>query len=207
MDEIDLGGEAGEERCFFAGGVTTTDDANWDVPVKGTIAGRAGGEAVADEFFFAGESEPFRAGSGSHDEGLGFHPFSVDPKADDFSVVLELLSGCELEARAEPGGLGLDIHDEVGALDAFGETGKVFDQRGGGELSTGFMAFEDEGGEVCTGGVNCGGESGAARADDDEFFHDGWNGIGDWRDGKWAVRRCVRLGCEEGEDAASSCRP
>lgn len=127
---------------------------------------------MADEFFFAGEAEPFCAGSGGHDQGFGFDPFSVDTEANGFFCVLKRLNGCELEARAEASGLRLDVHDEVGALDAFGEAGKVFDEGGGGELSTWLMAFENEWGQVCAGGVNSGSEAGATRADNDEFFHD-----------------------------------
>lgn len=126
---------------------------------------------MADEFFFAGKAEPFCAGAGRHDEGLGFNPFSVDAEADNFSVVLKLLSGCELEACAEAGGLRFDIHDEVGALDALWEPRKVFDESGGGELAAWFVAFEDEGREVGAGGVDGGGEACTTRADDDEFFH------------------------------------
>ena len=162
MDEVNLGCEAGEEGGFFAGGVAAADDADGHFAVEGAVAGGAGGESVADQFFFAGESEPFCAGAGGDDEGLGFDPFSVDAEADIFSGVLKLFDGCELEARAEAGCLRFDVHDEVGALDAFGEAGKVFDEGSGGELSTGFMAFENEWGKVCAGGVDGGGEASAA---------------------------------------------
>lgn len=162
MDEIDLGCEAGEERCFFASGVAATDDANGHISVEGTVAGGAGGESVSDEFLFSGEAEPFGTGAGGNDQGLGFDPFSVDLEADGVAGVFEGFDGSELEAGAEAGGLGFDVHDEVGSLDAFGEAWEVLDERGGGELSAGFVAFEDEGGEVCAGGVHCGGETGAA---------------------------------------------
>ncbi len=162
VDEVNLGREAGEEGGFFAGGVAAADDADGDIAVEGAVAGGAGGESVADKFFFAGEAEPLCARAGGDDKGLRFNPFSVDAEADIFSGVLKLLDGCELEACAEAGGLRFDVHDEVGALDAFGEAWKVFNEGCGRELSTGLMAFENEWGEVGAGGVHGGGEASAA---------------------------------------------
>ena len=68
---------------------------------------------------------------------------------------------------AEAGGLLLHVLDQLGALDALGPAGKVLDQRGDGELAAGLVAFEDEGLEVGAGGVDGGGESGAAGTEDD----------------------------------------
>ncbi|MEY5013392.1 MAG: hypothetical protein RLY69_1107, partial [Verrucomicrobiota bacterium] len=57
MDEKDFAGKARQEVGFFAGAVSATNNADWHVAVEGTVAGGAGGEAVADEFLFAGEAE------------------------------------------------------------------------------------------------------------------------------------------------------
>ena len=65
-------------------------------------------------------------------------------------------------------GLLLHVLDELGALDAFGPAGKVFDQGGDGELAAGLVALEDERLEVGARGVDGGGEAGAAGAEDDE---------------------------------------
>lgn len=67
----------------------------------------------------------------------------------------------------EAGGLLLHVLDEFGALDSFGPAGEVFDQGGDGELTTWLVAFEDEGFEIGAGGVDGGGESGAAGTEDD----------------------------------------
>ena len=73
----------------------------------------------------------------------------------------------QLERRAEAGGLLLHVLDQLGALDAFGPAGKVLDQRGDGELAAGLVAFEHERVEAGAAGVNGGGESGAAGAEND----------------------------------------
>ena len=75
------------------------------------------------------------------------------------------MSHAELGAEAD--GLLLHVLDELGTLDALGPAGKVFDQGGDGELAAGLMALEDEGLEIGAGGVDGGGESGAAGAEDD----------------------------------------
>src|ERR1700733_15390005 len=71
------------------------------------------------------------------------------------------------ELGAEADGLLLHVLDEVGALDALGPAGKVFYQRGDGELAAALMAFEDEGLEVRAGSVDGGCESRAAGTEDD----------------------------------------
>jgi hypothetical protein len=68
---------------------------------------------------------------------------------------------------AEADGLLLHVLDELGALDALGPAGKVFDQRGDGELSAGLVAFEDERLQVGARGVNGRGKARAAGAEDD----------------------------------------
>ena len=84
---------------------------------------------------------------------------------------LEFFERSELEPRAEFFGLCLHAHDEVRAIDALGEAGEIFHCGGGGELSTGLFALQHEGRERSAPGVNGRGESGAAGADDDNFFH------------------------------------
>lgn len=59
-----------------------------------------------------------------------------------------------LQLGTEADGLLLHVLDEVGTLDAFGPAGKVFNQRGDGELAAGLVAFEDEWLEVRAGSVD-----------------------------------------------------
>ena len=68
---------------------------------------------------------------------------------------------------AEADGLLLHVLDQVWALYALGPAGKVFDQRGDGQLTAGLVAFEDERLEVRTRGVDGSGESGAPGTEDD----------------------------------------
>ena len=70
----------------------------------------------------------------------------------------------ELEGCAKAGGLLLHVLDQIGTLDALGPAGKILDQRGDGELASGFVALENQRVEPGASGVDGGGESGAAGA-------------------------------------------
>ena len=60
-------------------------------------------------------------------------------------------------------------------MNAFGKSGKVFDQRSHRELSAGLMAFDDQRLQVGARRVQCGSVSGASGSDDDyvsSFAHE-----------------------------------
>jgi len=123
---------------------------------------------VADEGLFAGQAEPTGAGSAGDDEGAG----AEDVAAGDIQLDGALGEiGAEQVAVAKfcakAGRLFVHVVDELGALDAFGPAGKIFDERGDGQLAAGLMAFQNEGLEVSAGGVDGGGESGTTGAEDD----------------------------------------
>ena len=167
MNERDFGGEAGEEEGFFHGGVAAADHADLFAGEEEAVTGGAGADAVADESLFGGQAEPSRGGSAGDDEGAGVDGFAAEVEGE--RVFGEVGGGevAEAEFCAEAGGLLAHVLDELGALDAVGPAGKVFDQGGDGELTAGLVAFEDERLEVSAGGVDGGGEAGAAGAEDD----------------------------------------
>jgi hypothetical protein len=72
----------------------------------------------------------------------------------------------QAQLGSEADGLLLHVLDEFGALDALGPAGKVFNQRGDGELAAGLVAFEDQGLEVGAAGVDGSSESGATGTED-----------------------------------------
>ena len=68
---------------------------------------------------------------------------------------------------AETRGLLLHVFDQIRPLDAIRPAGKVFDQRGDGELPARLVAFEDQRLEVRACSVDGSGKSGAPGAEDD----------------------------------------
>jgi len=166
VDERDLGGEAGEEERFLHGGVAAADDGDLFAGEEEAVAGGAGADAVADERLLGWQVEPARAGAGGDDERAGVDGLFADVERDG---MLSEVDGAEMghaQLGAEADRLLLHVLDEVGPLDALGPAGKVFDQRGDGELAAGFVAFEDERLEVGACSVDGGGKSGAAGAED-----------------------------------------
>ena len=58
-------------RCGEKSGVTTTDDSNGLILIKGAIASRTIGNAMADEFRFIDEIEATWCGAGGENHGFG----------------------------------------------------------------------------------------------------------------------------------------
>ena len=167
IDDGDLRGEAGEEDGFFHGGVAAPDDGDLFAGGEEAVAGGAGADAVADESLFGGKIEPARAGTGGDDEGASVDGLVADVEFEGMPGEIDGAEMGHLELGAEADGLLFHVLDELGALDAVGPAGKVFDQRGDGELAARLVAFEDERLEVGPGGVDSSGKSGATGAEDD----------------------------------------
>jgi hypothetical protein len=167
VDDGDLGGETCEEDGLFHGRVAAADDGDLFAGGEESVAGGAGADAVADEGLLGGQIEPACACTGGDDERAGVDGLAADVEGEG---MLGEVDGAEVghaQLGAEADGLLLHVLDEVGALDALGPAGKVFNQRGDGELAAGLVAFEDKRLEVGACGVDGGGESGAAGAEDD----------------------------------------
>jgi hypothetical protein len=167
VDEGDFGGEASEEEGFFHGGVAAADDGDLFSGEEEAVAGGAGADSVADEGLLGGEIEPACAGAGCDDEGAGVDGLVAEVEGEGMFGEIDGAEMGHAQLGAEADGLLLHVLDKVGALDAFGPAGKVFDQGGDGELAAGLVAFEDERLEVGACSVDGGGESGAAGAEDD----------------------------------------
>ena len=99
---------------------------------------------MADEFFLIGQTGPFGGRATGDDEGFGFDPLAVNFEAVMIFSRLEFFERAELEACAEFFGLRLHAHDEVGAIDAFGEAREIFHRGGGGELAAGLQSLQDK---------------------------------------------------------------
>ena len=167
VQQGDLSREPGEEERLFHGGVAAPDDGDLPSGEEEAVAGGAGADAVSDEGLLGGQAEPARGGSAGDDEGVGADGLGADL---DFKGAAGEVGGGDVahaELGAEAGGLLLHVLDELGALDALGPAGEVFDQGGDGELAAGLVAFDDERLEVGARGVDGCGEAGAAGSEDD----------------------------------------
>ena len=176
VHEIDLGSEAGEEEGFFTSRVTTADDGDWDVAVEGTIAGRAGGHAVAAVIMhLTRDAQMTGRGTGGDDHGLGLIGGFAALELLDRTGEVDGVDTVPGELRAEAFGLALHVRDELVAIHAVDEAREVLDLGGRGQLATGLAALEHQRSEAGAGGVDCGGEAGAAGTEDKDVFSHGHN--------------------------------
>lgn len=122
---------------------------------------------MADEGLLGGQAEPARGGAAGDDEGARVDGFVAEVEGE--GVLREVGGGevAEAEIRAEAGRLLAHVLDELGALDAFGPAGKIFDESGDGKLAARLVALEDERFEIGSGAVDRSCEPGAAGAEDD----------------------------------------
>src|SRR5258708_36390221 len=98
---------------------------------------------------------------------MGVDGLFADVERDGALVEVDGAEMGHAQLGAEAYRLLLHVLDEVGTLDALGPAGKVFDQRGDGELPAGLVAFEDQRLEIGACSVDGSGKSGAAGAEDD----------------------------------------
>ena len=173
MYEVDLGGETGEEGGLLDGGVPSPDDDERLVAKlrESAVAGGAIGDAVFFQGAFGGQAEAARAGAGGDDDGARFNGIAIDNELEGLGGEIDAVEMAEFNARAEVLGLLLKLLHELEAVDALGKAGKILDNAGGGEEAAGLDSGEDERGKVGAGGVDGGGKSSAARANDDDLFH------------------------------------
>jgi hypothetical protein len=127
---------------------------------------------VADEGLLGGEIQPAGAGARGDDESAGVDGLFAEVEGEGTFGEIDGAEMGEAQLCSEADGLLLHVLDEVGALDALGPAGEVFNQRGDGELAAGLVAFEDERLEIGARSVDGSGESGAPGTEDDSVVRD-----------------------------------
>ena len=128
-------------------------------------------DAVADQLLLVGQIEPARRCAGGNDQRASFQPLVIHFEAEGALGKIGFDDGAVQVLGAEMLGLLLDVLDQDGAVDAFGKSREIFDQRGERELAAGLVSGDDEGLQIGAGGVDGGGVAGAAGADDDHIVH------------------------------------
>jgi hypothetical protein len=111
--------------------------------------------------------------AGGDDQGLGLALALVGRVGERTLRQIDPGDGLGVDHGAEARRLGAEPVGQLGATDALGEAGEVLDVGGGGELTAGgdapgHPALEQDRLEVGAGGVDRGGVSGGAAADDDD---------------------------------------
>jgi hypothetical protein len=135
------------------------------------VGGGAGADAHALEFLFGGQSQVFGCGAGRNDQGFGLDLLlSVHDDVERARGEIDAGNDARADIRPEAQGLLAHVIHEFGAVDAFGETGEVFDFGGGGELSARFDPFVEYRREIRPGGIDRSRIARRAAADDQTFY-------------------------------------
>ncbi len=122
---------------------------------------------MADESLFAWNPEPTGARSAGDDDRPGLDLLISEVQRERILADVNGVDVTGLKFGTEARGLLPHVVDQFGALNALWKAGEIFDQGCHGQLSAGFMPFQDKRFEVGTRGVDGGGQSGAPGAHDD----------------------------------------
>jgi hypothetical protein len=170
-------GNVGQVQGFFHSGVAATDHGHWLVAIEETVAGRAGGNAFAHERFFRRQAQVTSAGAGGDDQRvagvgravagqgvrLGSEVHGIDVIEDDLGFkALGVLFHAVHQRRA---GQAMDI------------ARPVVDFSGGGQLTAGLHASDQQRLEVGTGRIDGSAVTGRAGTENNhsrmtDFRHD-----------------------------------
>ncbi len=144
MNQVDAAGEFCEEVGLLHGGIAAADNGNLFAAKEKTVAGGAGGDAVAHELLFGIETEQAGRRAGGHDERVRAIAFLR--RGDRERAARQIHIGDRAGAKLGAEALRLLAHvlDQFGTEDAVGKTGIIFDHRRERELAAGFVAVNDE---------------------------------------------------------------
>ena len=169
VDQGYLAGKIGQEQRLFYGRVAAADHDNFHAAIKEAVTGGTGGYAKALEFFLTGQAQPFGPRAGGQNNSIGgvggaAVAFGGEGAFGDVQIGDDVAD----DLGAHRGGVFLHFHHQFGALD-LGETREVFYLGGGGQLPARLDPLHQNGFQHGTAGVDSGGVSGRAGADDQNF--------------------------------------
>ena len=158
---------------LFAGGIAATDHNERLVAENRqcAVAGGAVGHSLGFEQILAGHAQMPVARAGGDDDGFRLHFFAVHGEREGPFGEIRFLHRAKAGAGAEAFGLFLHPRHQFVAVHAFGKTGKIFHDAGGGEQAAGLAAGEDERRQIGARGVKRRRPARATRTDNDNFFH------------------------------------
>ena len=163
--------ELGQKRRFFHRRVAPANHDDFAVAEKGAIAGRASGNAEAQQVSLRFDPEHPRRGPGGDNQRLGLVGFFRDGDLERALAQVHGRHGTGLELSAETLRLFSRAFDQLRSQNPFGKAGEVLNLGGQSELSAGLVAVQNERLQVRTSGIDGGGQPRAAATDDDHLVH------------------------------------
>ena len=118
--------------------------------------------------FLRVQPEQLRRGAGGNDEGVTAVLVFADLESERAPAQVDLGHFTEDALRPEALGLPFEQLHHLGTQQAIGEARIVFHLGRDSKLATGLEPLDHDGCQIGASGVQCGGQSGGTRADDDE---------------------------------------
>src|SRR5579864_3133181 len=122
---------------------------------------------MSNELLLMRQTKPARRCAAGDDQSLGMHLMLADMQRERAMAEVDAGEMPHAVFRAEALRLLAHVLDQLRAKDTVGESGKILDQGGEGELAAGLVAFNNQRLQVGARGVESGGVSGASGPDDD----------------------------------------
>jgi hypothetical protein len=164
---MDLFGDPGQQQGICNSGISAAYHGYFLAPEEHTVAGRAVGNALSNQFLFPLDAQmPMTGTGGNNNRGRqetaigGFDP--LFPALQLYGQNL-----CIQGLRPEPLGTGLHFHTQRETVNTLVKAGIVVVLGGFGHLTAGCQFFDYQSGKTGSGGIQSGGISSGASADYD----------------------------------------
>jgi len=165
VDQIHLAGNVGQVEGFFDGGVAATDDAAQLLAVKETVASGAAAHATAHEGGFRRQAQVFGRSARRNDQAVAGVGAAVADQGEGALFKLDGVNMVKHDLGVETLGVFLKALHQLGALHAVHVSWPVVHLGGGHQLAALGHASDQQGLEVGTGGIQGGGVTSRAGAE------------------------------------------
>ena len=170
VDEVDFFCDTGQGQGVCRGGIAAAHHRHGLAPIKGAVAGGAVVDALAHQRLLVGNAEVAGRGTGGDDHRAALKNTLAGLQRFDLPGKACLVHLRQLRHRAEALGALLHFFAQRKAVDAVLKARIVVDLLRQRHLPAGGELFKRQCGKPASGGVQGGGVTGGAAADDDHII-------------------------------------
>ena len=171
MDDGHLAGELRQIHGLFHGSIAAADHVHFKILEEGGVAGRAEGNALADELALVLAADGARERAGGDDDALGLILALYADELLHGAGELDLFDHVAHALNAEMLALLRHTRDQARAAVALDLTGIIFNFIGDGDLTAILTLFDHQGRESGAPGIEAGRQACGARAQNDNVVN------------------------------------
>src|SRR3954462_1402283 len=142
VDQRDFTGKSRKKSGLFHCRVSATDYGNFLAAEEKSVAGGAGGNAVADERLFVWQPQPASRGAAGDNQRTSLNDLLAKSEFERTLAQIRLRDVSHAVFCTKALSLLAHVLDQFGSLNAVRKTGKVLHERGERELSAWMMALK-----------------------------------------------------------------